>query len=98
MQGFFDRIKSKVEIIWPLEKMDYGQTEFGIHDPMATPWPLRRPHPFAKTRLLAPLWCAHHEMRHAGQIGLLRPVQEQASLGMRRFGEIGRQPWASTRR
>jgi uncharacterized damage-inducible protein DinB len=30
------------------------------------------PHPFAKTKLLALLWCAHHEMLHAGQIGLLR--------------------------
>jgi uncharacterized glyoxalase superfamily protein PhnB len=32
VKDFFDRIKSKVEIVWPLEKMDYGQTEFGIHD------------------------------------------------------------------
>jgi hypothetical protein len=30
------------------------------------------PHPFATTKLLALLWCAHHEMLHAGQIGLLR--------------------------
>jgi hypothetical protein len=30
------------------------------------------PHPFAKTKLLALLWCAQHEMLHAGQIGLLR--------------------------
>jgi DinB superfamily len=30
------------------------------------------PHPFAKTKLSALLWCAHHEMLHAGQIGLLR--------------------------
>jgi hypothetical protein len=29
-------------------------------------------HPYAKTKLLALLWCAHHEMLHAGQIGLLR--------------------------
>jgi uncharacterized glyoxalase superfamily protein PhnB len=32
VQEFFDRIKHKVEIVWPLETMDYGQTEFGIHD------------------------------------------------------------------
>jgi catechol 2,3-dioxygenase-like lactoylglutathione lyase family enzyme len=32
VQGYFDRIKSKVEIVWPLEKMDYGQIEFGIRD------------------------------------------------------------------
>jgi hypothetical protein len=30
------------------------------------------PHPFATTKLRALLWCAHHEMLHAGQIGLLR--------------------------
>jgi hypothetical protein len=34
--------------------------------------PAPHPHPFAKTKLLALLWCAHHEMLHAGQIGLLR--------------------------
>lgn len=31
-----------------------------------------QPHPFAHTKLLALLWCAQHEMLHAGQIGLLR--------------------------
>lgn len=30
------------------------------------------PHKFATTKLLALTWCAHHEMMHAGQIGLLR--------------------------
>jgi len=34
--------------------------------------PVPHPHPFAKTKLLALLWCAHHEMLHVGQIGLLR--------------------------
>ena len=34
--------------------------------------PVSHPHPYAKTKLLALLWCAHHEMSHAGQIGLLR--------------------------
>jgi hypothetical protein len=34
--------------------------------------PVPHPHPFAKTKLTALLWCAHHEMLHAGQIGLLR--------------------------
>ena len=28
--------------------------------------------PFATTKLKALLWCAQHEMSHAGQIGLLR--------------------------
>jgi uncharacterized damage-inducible protein DinB len=34
--------------------------------------PVPHPHRFAKTKLLALLWCAQHEMLHAGQIGLLR--------------------------
>jgi uncharacterized damage-inducible protein DinB len=34
--------------------------------------PVPHPHKFANTKLLALLWCAHHEMMHAGQIGLLR--------------------------
>ena len=34
--------------------------------------PIPKPHPFIKTKLAALLWCAHHEMLHAGQIGLLR--------------------------
>ncbi len=34
--------------------------------------PVPHPHRYAKTKLLAMLWCAQHEMVHAGQIGLLR--------------------------
>jgi len=34
--------------------------------------PVPHPHPFATTKLKALLWCPHHEMLHAGQIGLLR--------------------------
>jgi hypothetical protein len=34
--------------------------------------PVPHPHPFAKTKFLALLWCSNHEMVHAGQIGLLR--------------------------
>lgn len=32
VQDFFDQIKQQAEIVWPLEKMDYGQTEFAIRD------------------------------------------------------------------
>jgi catechol 2,3-dioxygenase-like lactoylglutathione lyase family enzyme len=32
VREFFERVKDKAEIVWPLETMDYGQTEFGIHD------------------------------------------------------------------
>jgi hypothetical protein len=34
--------------------------------------PVPHPHRFAKTKLLALLWCAQHEVLHVGQIGLLR--------------------------
>src|SRR5262249_28146736 len=32
VQEFFERVKSLVEVVWPLEAMDYGQKEFGIRD------------------------------------------------------------------
>jgi uncharacterized glyoxalase superfamily protein PhnB len=32
VREYFDQIKNKVEVIWPLGTMDYGQTEFGIKD------------------------------------------------------------------
>jgi uncharacterized glyoxalase superfamily protein PhnB len=32
VQALFERIKNSVEVVWPLETMDYGQTEFGIRD------------------------------------------------------------------
>jgi uncharacterized glyoxalase superfamily protein PhnB len=32
VRDFFDRIKNQVEMVWPLETMDYGQMEFGIRD------------------------------------------------------------------
>jgi hypothetical protein len=34
--------------------------------------PPLQPHSLAATKLEALFWCAHHEMLHAGQIGLLR--------------------------
>jgi hypothetical protein len=37
---------------------------------LSTPLPV--PHRVAKTKGEALLWCSHHEMLHAGQIGLLR--------------------------
>jgi uncharacterized glyoxalase superfamily protein PhnB len=33
VQAFFEQVQDKAEIVWPLEAMDYGQIEFGIHDP-----------------------------------------------------------------
>src|SRR5262249_944032 len=32
VREFFEPFKKQVEIVWPLETMDYGQTEFGIKD------------------------------------------------------------------
>ena len=32
VREFFERSKNQVEIVWPLETMDYGQREFGIRD------------------------------------------------------------------
>jgi len=32
VQRFYDRIKDHVEIVWPLESMEYGTLEFGIRD------------------------------------------------------------------
>ena len=34
--------------------------------------PTLKPHPIFNTKLGAIVWCSHHEMLHAGQIGLLR--------------------------
>ena len=34
--------------------------------------PVLKPHPLFKTKLDSLFWCAHHEMLHAGQIGLVR--------------------------
>ena len=30
---FFTMVKDRVELVWPLEDMAYGQREFGIRDP-----------------------------------------------------------------
>jgi catechol 2,3-dioxygenase-like lactoylglutathione lyase family enzyme len=32
VRGFFERVRNQAEVVWPLETMDYGQTEFGIKD------------------------------------------------------------------
>jgi uncharacterized glyoxalase superfamily protein PhnB len=28
----FERVKDQVEVVWPLEEMDYGTREFGVRD------------------------------------------------------------------
>jgi catechol 2,3-dioxygenase-like lactoylglutathione lyase family enzyme len=32
VQEFFERVKDRAEVVWPLEAIDYGQREFGIRD------------------------------------------------------------------
>jgi hypothetical protein len=32
VQEFYNRVKDQVQIVWPLEIMEYGQQEFGIRD------------------------------------------------------------------
>jgi catechol 2,3-dioxygenase-like lactoylglutathione lyase family enzyme len=32
VQEFFERVRNRVEVAWPLEAMGYGQREFGIRD------------------------------------------------------------------
>ncbi len=40
--------------------------------------PITLPHPIAKTKRDTLFWCAHHELVHAGQIGLLRRLLGKA--------------------
>jgi uncharacterized glyoxalase superfamily protein PhnB len=32
VRDFFEMVRHRAEVVWPLEVMDYGQTEFGIRD------------------------------------------------------------------
>ena len=50
------------QVHWELPKLAEAELDL----------PVLQPHPIAKAKLSALLWCAHHEMLHAGQIGLLR--------------------------
>jgi DinB superfamily len=60
IRAVFDRVHERVLA----ELKDFPEAELG--DAMA------QPHRLAKTKLESLFWCAHHEMMHAGQIGLLR--------------------------
>ena len=60
LRAVFDRVHEQV--LREVRGLDEGELD------QAVP----HPHPFAPTKLRALLWCAHHEMVHAGQIGLLR--------------------------
>lgn len=60
LRAVFDRVHEQV--LRELRGMDEEEMD----------QPVLHPHPFAPTKLRALLGCAHHEMLHAGQIGLLR--------------------------
>jgi hypothetical protein len=60
LRAVLDRVHEQV--LRELRDLDEGE--------MGQPVP--HPHPFAKTKVQALIWCARHEMLHAGQIGLLR--------------------------
>jgi len=42
--------------------------------------PPHKPHPLFKTKIDGLFWCAHHEMLHTGQIGLLRRLLGHAPM------------------
>jgi uncharacterized glyoxalase superfamily protein PhnB len=32
VRDFFEKVRHEIQVVWPLETMDYGQIEFGIKD------------------------------------------------------------------
>jgi hypothetical protein len=60
LRAVFDRVHQQV--LGELRGLDEGELD----------QPVSHPHPYATTKWLALLWCAQHELVHAGQIGLLR--------------------------
>jgi hypothetical protein len=61
LRQVLDRVHQ--EALRELSRLDEAELDQPVPPP---------PHPFARTKFLALMWCAHHEMVHAGQIGLLR--------------------------
>ena len=33
VQGLWERVRDRAEVVWPLEEMGYGTREFGVRDP-----------------------------------------------------------------
>ena len=60
LRAVLDRVHEQV--LRELSSLSEGELDQPVQDPL----------PFGKTKLLMLLWCARHEMLHAGQIGLLR--------------------------
>jgi hypothetical protein len=60
IRGMFDRIHQRVlEEVPKLPEAELDE-------------PVTPAHPIAKTKLWSLMWCAQHEMVHAGQVGLIR--------------------------
>jgi hypothetical protein len=68
IRGVLDRVHSQSLH----ELVELPEAEWGA--------PPLKPHPLFKTKLDGLFWCAHHEMVHAGQIGLLRRLLEHAPM------------------
>ncbi len=68
LRAVFDRVHEQV--LRELAGLGEGELDQPVPDPL----------PFARTKLLMLLWCARHEMLHAGQIGLLRRQLGYAQL------------------
>ena len=60
IRAVFDRVHERVLA----ELKDFPEAEWSA--------PPTRAHRLAKTKMESLFWCGHHEMLHAGQIGLLR--------------------------
>lgn len=70
IRAVFDRVHEQALLELPrLSEADLDQ-----------PTVIAKPHPYATTKLAALLWCAQHELVHAGQIGLLRRELGHAPL------------------
>jgi hypothetical protein len=68
IRAVFDRVHDQV--LRELRGLDESELDKAV----------LKPHPLAKTKLWALLWCAQHEAVHSGQIGLLRRQLGHAPL------------------
>jgi uncharacterized damage-inducible protein DinB len=57
-----------------------AMSELAEHDDPSLSEPVDQPYAVYSTKLGALFFCAHHEMIHAGQIGLLRRILGQAPI------------------
>ena len=67
-------LSTDVEVVWQTFQKVHTQVlaELGTWTEEELLAPLLAPHSIATTKIEAIEWCVHHELLHAGQIGLLR--------------------------